>query len=101
MILTLLLSLTVLSFVLHVCLLLTSFKSTGIRKGRYFFSHFTLWLAGLLLCLIAWLYGGKGISPTLDVFASFNARVYIIVTTLALSLVAHAVVRLFVMPQYK
>src|ERR1700744_3416955 len=56
----LLTALAVLFFILHVSFLLASFPAGGFNKRRYFISHLTLWLPGLLVFALALLFAGKG-----------------------------------------
>lgn len=88
-------------FLSHVLMLFTSFGAGGVRKRRYFLSHLTLWLTGAFGYLIAVLYAGKGVSPVIDVFDTPGKQVLLLVIAFGLSLVAHSIVRLFVLPQYK
>lgn len=88
-------------FLSHVLMLFTSFGTGGVRKTRYFLSHLTLWLTGVLGYLIAVLYAGKGVSSVIDVFDTPGKQVLLLVIAFGLSLVAHSIVRLFVLPQYK
>lgn len=88
-------------FVAHVILLFTSFGKNGYQKGRYFYSHLTLWVSGALLFLLALLYSGKQVSPVLDVFDTLGKQALILALVVGLSLIAHTVVRTFVIPRYK
>lgn len=82
----------VIAFIAHVSLLLASFPSTGFHRKRYFWSHATLWLAGLLLFLLAIVYNGSGRSAFVDYFDSPFKRSSILLVTVALSGIAHLVV---------
>lgn len=101
MILTILLSLMAISFIAHVLMLFTSFGAGGVKKKRYFLSHLTLWITGALGYVIAWQFAGKDVSPVIDVFDTPFKQFLIIVLAFALSLIAHSIVRMFVLPQYK
>lgn len=101
MILTILLAFMAICFISHVLLLFTSFGSGGVKKTRYFLSHLTLWLTGAFGYLVAVLYAGKGISPVIDVFDTTGKQVMIPLVAFALSLIAHSIVRMFVLPQYR
>ncbi|SFD09399.1 hypothetical protein SAMN05518672_101437 [Chitinophaga sp. CF118] len=87
-------------FIAHVFLLFTSFGKNGYHKKRYFYSHVTLWICGVILFLLAWLYAGKQISPLVDVFDTMEKQVMIIGAVLLLSLSAHTIVRFLIMPKY-
>lgn len=93
--------LALLFFLAHVGLLFTSFGRENYRKGRYFYSHLTLWICGGILYILARLYAGKGESNLLDVFDTPGKQALILVVIVALSLTAHTVVRLLVLPKYK
>ncbi|WP_276481065.1 hypothetical protein [Paraflavitalea pollutisoli] len=99
--LTTLLVLMALCFLSHVIMLFTSFGGGGVKKTRYFLSHLTLWLTGAFGYLIAVLYAGKGESSIIDIFDTPFKQVLLIVVAFALSLIAHSIVRLFVLPQHK
>jgi len=85
-------------FIAHVTLLLLAFPKSQLAGTRYFYSHLTLWLTGLIVFILALLYSGSGRSAFLDYFNSFPKQVMILAFTLALSLVAHTIVRLLVLP---
>jgi len=85
-------------FVSHVALLLASFQKAQLVSTRYFYSHLTLWLTGGLVFVLALLYSGAGRSGFLDYFDTPFKKGMILVFTLALSLVAHSIVRLLVLP---
>jgi hypothetical protein len=87
-------------FLAHVVLLFTSFGKNGYQKTRYLYSHVTLWVCGGLLFTLATLYSGTGVSTLLDVFDTPVKRIMIVVAFLLLSLLAHNIVRLLVMPKY-
>ena len=91
----------VLLFITHVVLLLLSFPKSQLMGRRYFYSHLTLWLTGVVVFALAFLYSGRGRSSFLDYFDSFQKKLLILGFTLALSLVAHAIVRLLVLPLLK
>lgn len=85
-------------FVTHVVLLLMSFRGGALVNTRYFYSHFTLWLTGLCVFILALQYGGKGLSGFLDYFDSPVKLGIILLFTLALSLTAHLIVKKVVLP---
>ncbi|MHA4896741.1 hypothetical protein ACXZ1K_18475 [Pedobacter sp. PWIIR3] len=85
-------------FVTHVGLLLTSFPQAKLARKRYFYSHLTLWLTGGFVFMLVVLYSGSGQSGFLDYFDSTNKKIMILVFTFGLSLLAHAVVKLVVLP---
>lgn len=88
-------------FVAHVILLFTSFGKNGYQKKRYFYSHLTLWIAGILLFVMAALYAGKQVSPVLDVFDTVGKQALILAAVVVLSFTAHTVVRYLVIPRFK
>jgi hypothetical protein len=85
-------------FLAHVVLLFTAFPNSQLARRRYFYSHLTLWLTGATIIVLSLLYSGTGRSGFLDYFDSSLKKVMIIGFTLALSLVAHIIVRLLVLP---
>ena len=85
-------------FLAHVVLLFTSFPNAQLARKRYFYSHLTLWLTGITIFTLAMLCAGTGHSAFLDYFDSPLKKGMIIAFTLALSLVAHSIVRLVVLP---
>jgi len=93
-----LISAAVILFISHVALLLVSFKRSQLIRSRYFYSHLTLWLTGALIFILAILYSGSDRSGFLDYFDTALKKGMILAFTLALSLVAHAIVRLLVLP---
>ncbi|ATL49144.1 hypothetical protein COR50_19280 [Chitinophaga caeni] len=100
MILTSLSILALLFFVAHVVLLFTSFGKNGYQKTKYLWSHLTLWICGIVAFLITWFYAGKGLSSTVDLFDTTTKKVGILVVVAVLSLIAHSIVRLLVLPRY-
>jgi hypothetical protein len=88
-------------FVAHVILLFTSFGKNGYQKKRYFYSHLTLWITGVLLFVMAALYAGKEVSPFLDVFDTFGKQALILAAVVVLSLTAHTICRYLVIPRFK
>ncbi|MES2377564.1 MAG: hypothetical protein V4553_13355 [Bacteroidota bacterium] len=88
-------------FIAHVVLLLISFPKSQLAPARYFYSHLTLWLTGVLVFVLALLYSGKDQLSILDYFDTMQKKVMILVFTFALSLVAHLVVRLLILPLLK
>ena len=85
-------------FLAHVILLFTAFPNSQLARQRYFFSHLTLWLTGVTIFILALLCSGTGHSAFLDYFDSPIKKGMIITFTLALSLVAHTIVRFVVLP---
>jgi hypothetical protein len=88
-------------FAAHVFLLFTSFGRSGYNGKRYLWSHLTLWICGTLLFTGVSLYAGTGESPIADAFDTRVKQTLIPVVILALSAVAHVIVKLFVMPKYQ
>ena len=88
-------------FIAHVALLFTSFPQSRLLPKRYFYSHLTLWLTGGSVFILALLYNGSGRSAFLDYFNSPLKLRMILVFTFALSLVAHSIVRLLVLPMMR
>lgn len=88
-------------FVAHVILLFTSFGKNGYQKKRYFYSHLTLWITGVLLFVMAALYAGKEVSPVLDVFDTIGKQALILAAVVVLSLTAHTICRYLVIPRFK
>ena len=85
-------------FIAHVALLLASFSGSGLVKRRYFYSHLTLWITGLVVFAMALLYSGSDRSGFLDYFDTPLKKAMILAATFALSLIAHGVVRYVVLP---
>ena len=85
-------------FLAHVILLFTAFPKSQLAQKRYFYSHLTLWLTGLTVFTLAVLSSGKGESTFLDYFNTPIKKGMIIVFTLALSFVAHTIVRMLILP---
>ncbi|MGY3212264.1 hypothetical protein [Mucilaginibacter sp. HD30] len=85
-------------FLANVILLFTAFPKAQLAQKRYFYSHLTLWLTGATVFILALLYSGTGESGFLDYFDSPKKKGMIIAFTLTLSLVAHTIVRLAVLP---
>jgi hypothetical protein len=85
-------------FTAHVALLLVSFRQSRLARGRYFYSHLTLWLTGLTVFVLAWLYSGTGQSNMLAYFDTPMKKTMILAFTFALSLVAHGIVTFVVLP---
>ncbi|WP_143306038.1 hypothetical protein [Chitinophaga vietnamensis] len=92
--------LTLLFFVAHVLLLFTSFGKKGFQKTKYLWSHLTLWIAGVLACVITLLYSGKQVSGVIDAFNTPLKSSLLIVLVLVLSLIAHTIVKKLVLPKY-
>jgi hypothetical protein len=93
-----LLAAAALLFIAHVVLLFTSFPKAGLATSRYFYSHLTLWLTGLTVFIMAIIFAGTHQSNFLDYFDTFSKKLLIVGFTLALSLVAHGIVRFVVLP---
>ncbi|SEA79098.1 hypothetical protein [Pedobacter hartonius] len=89
---------TITFFIAHVILLLTAFRQSKLARIRYFYSHLTLWITGIFVFSLALLYSGSGRSSFLDYFDSTSKKAMILVFTLSLSLVAHCIVTLAVVP---
>ncbi|WP_442591833.1 hypothetical protein ACSBL2_11455 [Pedobacter sp. AW31-3R] len=94
----LLISVSIIFFIIHVALLLTSFPQSQLARTRYFYSHLTLWITGIIVFVLALLYSGSGRSSFLDYFDSTTKKVIILGFTAALSLVAHSIVKFVVVP---
>ncbi len=99
MMLTLLFA-AVLFFVAHLILIFTSFGKRGYHPYKYFWSHGTLWLAGILVSILLFNYSGKGVSSMADVFDTPFKKILPVLVAFALSLIAHAVVKFLVLPGY-
>jgi hypothetical protein len=93
-----LITIAVIFFITHVALLFTSFPKSELASTRYFYSHLTLWITGLTVFTLAVLYSGSGQSGFLDYFDTPTKKALILVFTFALSLTAHLIVRLLVLP---
>ncbi len=85
-------------FLAHVILLFTAFPNAQLAQQRYFYSHLTLWLTGGVVFILALVYAGTGQSSFFDYFDSPLKKGMILMFTVALSLVAHTIVRLVVLP---
>jgi len=85
-------------FLLHVILLLAAFPNAELARKRYFYSHLTLWLTGIVVLIMAILYRGTGRSGFFDYFDTTLKIVMIPVFTAALSFVAHLIVKSVVLP---
>lgn len=85
-------------FITHVLLLLSSFSRKKLLAKRYYYSHFTLWLTGIVVFILASVYQGTQRSGFLDFFNTSFSRIMILCFTLFLSVLAHLVVRLLVLP---
>lgn len=88
-------------FIAHLVLLLTAFPQSKLAGRRYFYSHLTLWLTGIFVFILTLLYSGSGQSLFLDYFDTSTKKALILVFTLALSLVAHTIVKWVVLPALK
>ncbi|HVI46450.1 MAG TPA: hypothetical protein VM802_16360 [Chitinophaga sp.] len=93
-------TLAVLFFVAHVYLLFTSFGKKGFQKTKYLWSHITLWITGIIASVLTMLYAGKSVSGVIDVFDTPAKSALLIVLALALSLIAHSIVKMLVLPKY-
>ena len=89
---------TAIFFLAHVALLFASISHSKLVPTRYFYSHLTLWITGVLVLVLAILYGGTGRSSFLDYFDSNTKKAMILVFTFALSLVAHIIVTRVILP---
>jgi uncharacterized membrane protein HdeD (DUF308 family) len=85
-------------FAAHVLLLVASFIGPQFGSSRYFYSHLTLWLTGLVVFILAFVYSGTHQSGFLDYFNSPLKQAAILAFTFALSLTAHGIVKLLVLP---
>jgi hypothetical protein len=85
-------------FLAHVILLFTSFPGTGFLSSRYFYSHLTLWITGIIIFTLAILYSGTNVSGFFDYFDTPFKKGMILIFTFGLSLVAHCIVRYLVLP---
>ena len=85
-------------FVTHVFLLFTSFGKKGFQKQRYFWSHLTLWVCGLVGFVIALLFAGKGFNSLVDIFNTPMKQGLILLVVIGLSAVAHTIVRYMILP---
>ncbi|PZF74251.1 hypothetical protein [Taibaiella soli] len=88
-------------FIAHVILLFTSFPQKGFQRSRYFYSHLTLWLTGIIVFGLTTLYSGDGQSVLLDYFDTPVKKIMILVVTLILSITAHLIVKTLVLPKKK
>lgn len=93
----LLFSLAALFFLSHVVLLVASFPPGRFAATRYFWSHATLWLTGMLLFLLTLIYGGDDRSGFVDYFDTPLKKGMILLVTALLSLTAHAIVKRFIL----
>nr|WP_295872484.1 hypothetical protein [uncultured Chitinophaga sp.] len=87
-------------FVAHVGLLFTSFGKKGFQKTKYLWSHITLWITGVLACIITLLFAGKSVSGVIDVFNTPGKSSLLIILSLVLSLIAHTIVKTMILPKY-
>ncbi|MES2807253.1 MAG: hypothetical protein V4619_01425 [Bacteroidota bacterium] len=85
-------------FISHVALLLLSFPQSQLAQRRYFYSHLTLWLTGIIVFVMAWFYSNTGHSDMLAYFDTSVKKAMILVFTFSLSLVAHCIVMYAVLP---
>ncbi len=85
-------------FIAHVGLLIASFGKSGFVSSRYFYSHLTLWFTGLTVFTLAIFFAGHNQSAFLDYFNTPLKQGMILAGTFALSLVAHGIVKLVVLP---
>ena len=84
-------------FLSHVVLLLASFSKGRFHRNRYFWSHATLWITGILVFLLTVIYAGDGKSTFIDYFDTTLRKVMILLITALLSLTAHTIVSRFVL----
>ena len=92
---------TCIFFIAHVALLLAAFPQSELARTRYFYSHLTLWITGVLVFLLTILYSGSGRSGFLDYFDTTTKRAMILIFTVALSFAAHLIVKFVVVPLLK
>ncbi|XZF15683.1 hypothetical protein ACTHGU_06065 [Chitinophagaceae bacterium MMS25-I14] len=85
-------------FIAHVLLLVASFAGRAFLPKRYFYSHLTLWITGIIVFVLALMYSGTNQSGFLDYFDTPMKKGMILIVTLGLSLVAHTIVTLFIKP---
>lgn len=97
---TVLTTLALAFFLAHVYLLFTSFGKLGYQKTKYLWSHLTLWICGVILCLITVFYAGKNVSVIADVFDTPAKQILPVGVVLVLSALAHTIVKTLVMPKY-
>lgn len=97
----LLIAAALLFFIVHVALLFTAFPKSQLNGTRYLYSHITLWITGIVVFLLAFLYSGKGESGFLDYFNSPVKKSYILIFTIVLSLTAHTIVRTLIIPMMR
>jgi hypothetical protein len=93
-----LLSAAVIFFLAHVILLFTAFPKSKLAPQRYFYSHLTLWITGVIVFLLALFFSGSGQSSFIDYFDTTLKKTMILVFTASLSLVANAIVKLAIVP---
>jgi uncharacterized membrane protein len=98
--LTTLTVLTLLFFLAHVYLLFTSFGKKGFQKQKYLWSHITLWITGILACVITVMFAGRSVSGFIDVFDTPAKSALLIVLALVLSATAHTIVKKLILPKY-
>lgn len=79
-------------FLSHVCLLAVSIFGR-FHDRRYFWSHGTLWICGVLLFLAAVLFAGQGKSDFLDYFDTPLKKAMILVVPFVLSSIVHGIVK--------
>jgi hypothetical protein len=84
-------------FAAHVILLIASFTKGSFHRGRYLWSHITLWITGAIVFFMAGLFAGKGEYGLLDLFDTVGKRLLILITAFALSGLAHLIVRYLVL----
>lgn len=90
----LLLALAGVCFLLHVVFLFGSFGTGGrFNRRRYFYSHLTLWITGLLLFILVTTFQGQHAAAMIDYFDTAGRRLMILIGVVALSLLAHIIVR--------
>lgn len=89
---TVLASIAALLFLAHVLLLVISFPGGRFDRKRYFWSHATLWLTGIVVFTLALVFSGSGQSAFVDYFDTLGKKLMILVVTVVLSFVAHMIV---------
>lgn len=88
-------------FVTHVLLIFTSFGKKGYHPRKYLWSHITLWIAGVLVTVFLWQNSGQPSSGIGETFNTPLKRFFPILLAFGLSVIAHIIVRLFILPRYK
>ncbi|MBC8035213.1 MAG: hypothetical protein H7Y03_13770 [Chitinophagaceae bacterium] len=85
-------------FIAHILLIFTSFGKKGYQPQKYFWSHSTLWLAGIILSIALWKYSGKQEAVAINAFDTPFKKTLPVIVAFTLSLIAHLVVKFLVLP---